>query len=79
MNLTSEQQQALGSGEAVSITVDALECVVIRRDVYERVQHLIGYGDGEFDPDDALPLINEVMQDSDEHDPLLDTYQKYRP
>jgi hypothetical protein len=79
MNLTSDQQQALGKGEPVPITVAAIECVVIRKDIYERVQHLCGYDTNEFDPDDALPLVNDVMKESDEHDPLLDSYQRFKP
>ena len=36
MILTVEQQQAIQSGQAVTVTVAGAPCVVMRQDVYER-------------------------------------------
>ncbi len=36
MNLTAEQQQAVRAGHAVPVNVGNVECMVMRKDVYER-------------------------------------------
>lgn len=38
MNLTLEQQQAVENGEPVTVTVAGTECVLVRRDVYLRLE-----------------------------------------
>jgi hypothetical protein len=38
MELTSEQERAIQNGQAVAVTVGSAECVVIRKDVYERAE-----------------------------------------
>ena len=43
MNVTAQQREALERGEPVSIDVDEIgkECVLIPRDAYERMRHLL--------------------------------------
>ena len=41
MNLTSEQKQAIDHGQAVPLTVEGRDCVLISRDVYDRVKRVI--------------------------------------
>lgn len=41
MNLTVEQNQSLDRGEPVPICVDETECVVLRKDVYERIKGMV--------------------------------------
>jgi hypothetical protein len=36
MNLTAEQEQAIHNGQAVPVNVGGTECILLRRDVYER-------------------------------------------
>jgi hypothetical protein len=36
MELSAEQERAIENGEAVAVTVGSAECVVLRKDVYER-------------------------------------------
>lgn len=36
MNLTNEEQRAVEGGRAVPVTIGQAECVVVRKDVYER-------------------------------------------
>jgi hypothetical protein len=36
MELTAEQERAIHNGQAVAVTVGSAECVVLRKDVYER-------------------------------------------
>ena len=45
MNLTAEQQQAIEKGEAVEMTVDGRPCVLLSREVYDRVTRVIQYDD----------------------------------
>jgi hypothetical protein len=72
MELSTEQIRALENGEAVPITISYTRCVILRTDVYERVQALL-------DIEDAYPLIDETfregweatsMSDYDQHDEL---------
>lgn len=51
MNLTTDQLKALVSDEAVPVVIDDTECVVIRRDVYERTQMLM-YDDSPLTPEE---------------------------
>jgi hypothetical protein len=58
MNLTSEQLRAIKEGDPVPILLPEVgeECVLIRRDVYEQVQHAL---------DDDLPsplAISRMMR-----------------
>ncbi|MGA2619282.1 MAG: hypothetical protein ABSF26_16865 [Thermoguttaceae bacterium] len=73
MNLTNEQVQAIRDGEPVPIVPPEVgeECIVVRRDVYQRVR--------EFAKDD-LPtsraignLIRATLEDDE-----FDDYQEYR-
>jgi hypothetical protein len=38
MHLTSEQQKAIEKGEAVSVTIAGTECVLLRKDIYLRLE-----------------------------------------
>lgn len=75
MNLTKEQFEKAKSGQAVEIAENGDEFILIRKDVYDRVRRVID----DFDPTDAYPLVNEAMREDDASDPLLDSYEKYRP
>ena len=37
MTLTSEQTVAIQNGQAVSVTVDQTECIVLRKDVFQEI------------------------------------------
>ena len=36
MNLTAEQERAIRGGQAVPVTVAGTDCVLVRKDVYDR-------------------------------------------
>jgi hypothetical protein len=40
MKLTAEQQQAIHKGQAVQVSVGGAECVLLRKDVFERGEAL---------------------------------------
>ena len=42
MELTVEQHAVLATGGNVRVTVDGLDCVVLRSDIFERVSKILG-------------------------------------
>jgi hypothetical protein len=77
MTLTAEQVAALKHGEPVRLRPPELgaECVVLRADVYERIQTAL---DDSLSAEQVGVLVERVMRDEDQGDPLLDSYQQYR-
>ena len=72
MQLTKDQQQAIEKGESITVCLEGTECVVIRKDVFERVKAVV--------PDD-LPSIDEqrrLLRQTGEmagwDDPEMDVY-----
>jgi hypothetical protein len=45
--------------------------VIVKAEVYDQLQRVLS----DEDPREAYPLIAAVMQEDDEHDPLLASYQ----
>lgn len=80
MDLTSEQVQAIREGGHVPVVPPEVgeECVVLRRDEYERLKHL-AIDDSEPDPAAFYPLVGRIMAEDDANDPALESYQKYKP
>lgn len=77
IELTHEQRQELNTPEPTAIDPETGETyVLIRRAAYERMKTLLAMDD--YDPDEGLAHVNEVMAEDDAHDPLLDSYQSYR-
>lgn len=62
MNLTTEQQQAIVSGEAVEAAVNGVTCVVLRKDIYERVKRVL-YDDSEMDPRETYEAVLQAWDD----------------
>jgi hypothetical protein len=75
MDLTNDQKSAVVRGEAVPVVVDATQCVVVRADVFNRVRAVIDDG---LTSEQVGRLIEQNMQEYDEGDPLLDSYQQCR-
>lgn len=77
VNLNDEQLQAVKDGAAVRLPVPelAMECVVVRSDLYERIQSVVR---DDVQDIDVAALVESSMREYDEDDPLLDSYQKYR-
>jgi hypothetical protein len=50
MNLTTEQKKAIDHGEAVPFTVEGRECVLMSREVYDRVKQVL-----DLDPRETYP------------------------
>ena len=70
MNLNKEQQRAVENGEPVSVTVAGTECVLVRRDVYLRLDPDFDTGPWTIDEmnllaDEAEEMISQ--RESHEH------------
>jgi hypothetical protein len=69
--ITKEQLKAVESGEAVQVTLDGTECVIIKKEIYESVRELI---------DDAHPRtmkkhLAKIMNE-DWSDPQMNVYEQ---
>ena len=69
MKLSTGHLRALVNGEAVPVTINHTRCVILRTDVYERVQALL-------DMEDAYPLIDETFREGWEAPGIAD-YDRY--
>ncbi len=55
MTLTENQQQAVENGQAVPVHVGNFECIVIRKDIYDRVRTVL-YDNAEVSDEEAIRL-----------------------
>ena len=69
LNLTAEQRNALTKGEPVALILENAECVVVRKDVYERMQH-VAYDDSELSPEEMIALAERAFDDADTAGPI---------
>ncbi len=72
MNLTNEQLKAIEEGQPVPVIVDATRCVVIREDVFERVQQAVAD-----DHQELRAILARSVESSDWNDPKMDVYDHY--
>jgi hypothetical protein len=69
MGLSAAQIQAVENGEAVPITVGHTQCVLLREDLYKRVQALL-------DLEATYPLLDEAFREGWEAPGMAD-YDRY--
>jgi hypothetical protein len=69
MEISAEQIRAVENGEAVSVIVQHTQCILIRADIYERVQALLEIAE-------AYPLIDETFREGWEAPGMAD-YDHY--
>ena len=69
LNLTSQERTALESGQPVSCLLESTECVVVRKDVFERMQH-VAYDDSEWTPEEMIALAERAFDDADTAGPI---------
>ncbi len=77
MNLTPEQMQAVNRGEAVRVTEDEQELVVLRADVYDRIKGMI-YEDSPWTDKEKLAILREMGRKAGWDDPEWDIYEQFR-
>jgi hypothetical protein len=76
IELTEQQRQDLSVPEPVAIDpLTRQTYVLVRREVYDRLKALLALDD--YDPDEGLGHINEIMADDDANDPHLESYQHF--
>lgn len=68
MTLSTQQRQDLAKGRPVPVVVDKTECVVVRKEVFER------FAD-EFDPRTFYPHMAQMMAE-DWDDPAMAVYDR---
>lgn len=76
MNITEKQQKEIEHGEAVPVTVGKTECILLRRDVYEKVRNLV-YDDSDLSDDELRAVFARGIESSDWNDPSMDEYDEY--
>ena len=65
MNLSTEQLKALRGGDAIPITVGHTHCVLIRKNVYERVKEVVQYDDSQWTDDEIEALGAQTFEQLD--------------
>jgi len=79
IELTDEQRQHVLQGKPVRVAAPDLgaDCVVLRADVFDRLQSVLE-DDNEPDMRTVALLIERNMREDDANDPLLESYQDSR-
>jgi hypothetical protein len=68
-DLTSEQKSALQGGDPVPCVLNQTECVIVRKDVFERMQH-VAYDDGPWTAEEMIALAERAFDDADTAGPI---------
>ncbi len=76
MKLTSDQTKAIEDGQAVPVAVNQTDCVILRKDVFDRVQHLI-YDDSDLTRDEMQHLLAKIGSQAGWDEPEMDAYDNY--
>jgi hypothetical protein len=76
MNLTAPEKSAVANGEAVRVSEDGLECVVLRADVYDRLKHLL-YDDRQWTDKDLRRILAKSAEGNGWNEPAMDDYDQY--
>jgi hypothetical protein len=69
VDLTAQERSAIASGEAVPYVLDETPCVVVRRDVFERMQR-VAYDDGELTAEEMIDMAERAFDDADSAGPI---------
>lgn len=69
LDLTLQQRSAVQSGEAVPCTLDQIECIVVRKDIFERLQQ-VAYDDSEWTPEEMMAMAQRAFDDADIAGPI---------
>jgi hypothetical protein len=70
MNITKEQLETAETGQPVELVEDGKEFVLIRRDLYDRVKHVIEYDDSDWTEEEMSRLAAETFEAADEAGPI---------
>jgi hypothetical protein len=77
IELTEQQRQTLNDiAHQTAIVETNSAYLLVRKDLIARLKDALDLGD--FDPDEGLAYINEIMAEDDANDPHLAQYQHFR-
>jgi hypothetical protein len=74
MTFTNEQRQALERQGCVAVTLDGIECVVLRSDAYNQVRAILADG---LNHDDLRAMLGRSAENSDWLGSAMDIYDDY--
>jgi hypothetical protein len=79
IELTEQQLQELNGPQPLRVVdpTTRQRYVLVREEVYERMQAVLD--EGTLDSRDVGALVERTMREYDADDPLLESYQQYRP
>jgi len=69
MILTKQQEEAIQNGDAVPVQIGRSECIVIRRDVYDRAV-VRSYDDSEMTDNELRAIAARTLDDLDTAGPI---------
>ena len=77
IELTQDQRRELAQPVPVAIDPETKETyVLVRREVYERIRHLVEGDEAELDMRQVAVLVERAMNEDDADDPTLEFYQQ---
>ena len=79
MQLSMQQKQAIENGEAVRIDAEGIDCVLLRRDVYDQVRQRLGCDDGSLTAKERQFLLQQAAERAGWNDPEMSVYDDLDP
>ncbi len=76
MDLNEQQKTALRNGQAVRAQDKDLECVVMRADIYDRVQKLL-YDDNDWIDVELRRMLSKSAETNGWNEPGMEAYDHY--
>jgi hypothetical protein len=74
MTFTKEQREAIERKGSASMTIDGIDCVVLRADIYDKLESL--WAD-DLTHEDLRAMLARSAEGSDWLDPAMDIYDEY--
>ena len=74
MTLTKEEREAIERAGMVAVTIDGIDCVVVRADLYRQVRAVLT---NKLHHDELRAMLARSAQNSDWLDPSMDIYDDY--
>jgi len=69
MNLTQQQEEAVQNGDAITVQIGKSECIVIRRDIFDRAMVRL-YDDSEMTDNELHAIAARTLDDLDTAGPI---------
>ena len=77
MNLSASEVLAIKGGASVPVILDDVECVVVRKDVYQQVQQLLDGDDGAWTANQLRAMLAKSAEANGWNEPEMDAYDHY--